>query len=534
MLYQAILKNRYMLLMAVYCQSSNMAIIELRLQGCLNKFVTCADESGFKFSPTKTLCVHFCTKNGLQPEPNLKLYGEQLPVEEQVKFLGLFFDKKLSFIPHIKYMKDKCRKALQLLRVISSKDWGGDRTTLLRIYRSHIRSKLDYGCIVYGSAKRSYLAVLDPIANQGLRLCPGAFQTSPIESLHVETGEPSLETRRLKLSLQYYMQMKANPENPAYSCVVNPEYKRLFNNKPGTIPPLGMRLQPHLEDMAVKLDAISVVRPPECPPWLLQQPNILFNLSDLRKGDTCPLVFQSMLLELFCRFPKHRKVYTEGSKEDKRTAMSFVCDHEFSCRMNDEASICTAELLAIEAAIEYIWDSSDEEFMIITDSLSSLQSKKLNNLIVSNILHMCHYLSGHKDIIFAGYPAILEYRAMNGLMFWPRLPWIRRNSFIIYHILISSTTSLSTLMTCCKVNGTSMSPANCSRYNQSLSDFLHQWNAEEMTLSYAGQNWPCLFHKRLFIERRIATYVLQYSSHCKTCPSQLCEICAHQKEVFCI
>ena len=204
------------------------------------------------FLPQK-LCVHFCEKNGLQPEPNLKLYGQQLPVEKQVKFLGLFFDKKLSFIPHIKYMKDKCRKALQLLRVISSKDWGGDRTTLLRIYRSHIRSRLDYGCIVYGSARRSYLAVLDPIANQGLRLCSGAFRTSPIESLQVETGEPSLETRRLKLSLQHYMKMKANPENPTYSSVVNPEYKRLFNNKPGTIPPLGIRLQPHLEDMEVEL-----------------------------------------------------------------------------------------------------------------------------------------------------------------------------------------------------------------------------------------------------------------------------------------
>ena len=80
------------------------------------------------FLPQK-LCVHFCDKNGLQPEPNLKLYGQQLPVEEQVKILGLFFDKKLSFILHIKYMKDKCGKALQLLRVISSKDWGGDRTT---------------------------------------------------------------------------------------------------------------------------------------------------------------------------------------------------------------------------------------------------------------------------------------------------------------------------------------------------------------------------------------------------------------------
>ena len=69
--------------------------------------------------------------------------------------------------------------------------------------------------------------------------------------------------------------------------------------------------------------------------------------------------------------------------------MSFVCDdHEFSSRINNEASICTAELLAIEAAIEYIWDSSVEEFMIITDSLSSsqaLKSQKLYNPIVSNI-----------------------------------------------------------------------------------------------------------------------------------------------------
>ena len=118
------------------------------------------------------------------------------------------------------------------------------------------------------------------------------------------------------------MKMKANPENPAYSCVV--EFKRLFSNKPGTIPTLGIRLQPRLDDMEVDLDAISDVRPPECPPWLLQLPNILFNLSDLRKGDTCPLVFQIMLLELLCRFLRHLKVYTDGSKEDKRTATSFV------------------------------------------------------------------------------------------------------------------------------------------------------------------------------------------------------------------
>ena len=53
-------------------------------------------------------------------------------------------------------------------------------------------SKLDYGCIIYGSARKSYLQMLDPIHNQGLRLALGAFRTSPVASLYVEADEPSL------------------------------------------------------------------------------------------------------------------------------------------------------------------------------------------------------------------------------------------------------------------------------------------------------------------------------------------------------
>ena len=151
--------------------------------------------------------------------------------------------------------------------------------------------------------------------------------------------------------------------------------------------------------------------------------------------------------------------------------MSFVCDdHEFSCRINDEASICTAELLAIEAAIEYIWDSSDEEFMIITDSLSSLQalkSQKLNNPIVSNILHMCHYLSGHKDIVFCWLPSHIGIQGNERADVLAKAALDKTKQF--YYIPYTDFKyNISTLMTFCKVNGTSMSPANCSRYNQSL------------------------------------------------------------------
>ena len=85
--------------------------------------------------------------------------------------------------------------------------WGADRTTLLKLYRSLVRSKLDYGCIIYGSARKSYLQMLDPIHNQGLRLALGAFRTSPVASLYVEADEPLLYSRREKLSLQYAIRL---------------------------------------------------------------------------------------------------------------------------------------------------------------------------------------------------------------------------------------------------------------------------------------------------------------------------------------
>ena len=116
--------------------------------------------------------------------PNSISGGTHIPVVEQFKFLGLIFDRKLSFIPHIKALKAKCLKALDVIRVVANTDWGADRTVLLRLYRSLIRSKLDYGCIVYGSARPSYLRMLDPVHNQGLRLC----------LLHVRRRQPTTLT----------------------------------------------------------------------------------------------------------------------------------------------------------------------------------------------------------------------------------------------------------------------------------------------------------------------------------------------------
>ena len=112
------------------------------------------------------------------------------------------------------------------MKVLSHTDWGADRTVLLQLYRSLIRSKLDYGSIVYGSARKSYLLELDTVHHQGLRLALGAFRTSPVESLYVEAEEPSLYLRREKLALQYAIRLAANPLNPTFNVTFPPIFLR--------------------------------------------------------------------------------------------------------------------------------------------------------------------------------------------------------------------------------------------------------------------------------------------------------------------
>ena len=168
-------------------------------------------------------------KNAQQPYIKVGRFG--IPVVSQYKFLRIIFYRKLSFIPHIKYIKDKCNKTLKLLRIIAHTDWGADFQTLLKLYRTLIRSKIDYGCYVYGAARKSYLKTLNTVHHEGLRLILGAFRTSPVESLYSEAYEPPRKLRFTKLGLQYYSKIKSLPINPAHDCIFNSKHQTLFNEK---------------------------------------------------------------------------------------------------------------------------------------------------------------------------------------------------------------------------------------------------------------------------------------------------------------
>ena len=165
------------------------------------------DKRLYDLQNQNSVCVHFCQLRKMYNHPTLKLDGSEIPVVNQYKFLGIIFHKKLSFTPHIQYLKDKCNKTLKLLHIIAHKDWGADQHTLLKLYRTLIHSKIDYGCVIYGATRKTYFKPL---------------------------------IRIIKLGLQYYCKLKSLLTNPAHDYIFYPKQPSLFDLKEKTIKPFSL------------------------------------------------------------------------------------------------------------------------------------------------------------------------------------------------------------------------------------------------------------------------------------------------------
>ena len=293
-------------------------------------------------------------------------------------------------------------------------DWGADKKVLLKLYRSLVRSKLDYGCVVYGSARQSYLRKLDSIHNQGLRLSLGVFRTSPVNSLYVEANEPSLNLRRKKLSLQYYFKLKSNPDNPTHKVVFEPLYKDEFIKKEKVIPPFSLRCEADMNCLEVDLDDVAHCKISDVPLWTSKCPTYNYYLAAEKKATTDPIIFKNKFLEVKEKYYTHEEIYTDGSKDGSKVASAAVLDGElYQFRLPNNSSIFSAELKAIDLALNHIEQDAYWRYIIYTDSLSvmqALEGEKTDNPLIVSLLEKLSRLCERADIVFCWLPSHIGIR----------------------------------------------------------------------------------------------------------------------------
>ncbi|GFX40185.1 putative RNA-directed DNA polymerase from transposon X-element [Trichonephila clavipes] len=319
----------------ISCEGSDMRMIQRQLQTAVNNIVKCCNTNGHSISASKSCCVHFCRKR-----PRIRIRDVQIPVAPDIRFLG----------------------------VLSNTSLGADRTLLLRVYQAIVLSRIEYGCVVYGSACNSTLKKLDPVHHMALRICSGAFRTSPVQSLYVNCNQLPLDLRRRKLSLAYYFKILSVPSHPLQNVYMITSMKRLYDARPSNIRPFMNRMKLLVSELDLPNLNIQQRKLLLFQPWSTPWFHYINPFASYSKSTVAPVVFQRVFAYHSNQYSRYSAIYTDGSKRADYVGCGVVIeDFMHGYRLDTSCSVFTAEAVAIYRTLQLIDSNMPRKYCIYTD-----------------------------------------------------------------------------------------------------------------------------------------------------------------------
>ena len=404
--------------LAIWTGASSTRAMERQFQVAVTQLERWSAVNGLRFSTTKTVAVHFCRRRRACPDMTVRLHGEVIPVKPEAKFLGVVLDKRLTYRSHIRTLRDKCMRALNILKCVARTSYGADRDMLLLLYRSLIRSRLDYACFVYDGTYESVKRILNTVHHAAIRIATGAFRTSPVSSLLVEAHEPPLALRRQLLGMRYAIKLRQLPSHPAYEAVfprVGQPGGSAATRGRGRCKPFSVRMRTLFLESGVQLRCIKRLEGSQTPPWQMILPPVDVSLAETRKADVLPALFKARALEHVATYADHVISYTDGSKTDEGVGCAFVRGETTrSFTLPTLASVYSSELAAIIKVLSDIEVESDVSHLILSDSLSCLLALRTiypSNPLVLEVLERVTALGREgKRVSFCWIPSHIDIR----------------------------------------------------------------------------------------------------------------------------
>lgn len=357
---------------------------------------------GLEMSPEKSAIMCF-TRHRLALPDFLNVGGYDIPVVNQYKYLGIVLDQKLLWSKHIQYVKNKCEKGINILKCTTKKKWGADPRISLIFYRSYIRSILDYGCILYGSASNCHLKKVDRIQYESLKICIGAMKSSPCRAIQAEAQEPPLNIRR------QYLAEKAVIKYRSYNqFLLNKINKLSTENYVNSF--WAKKNSPPLADAFVDTSPLDgyITCQEKYPLYQCNYEVLLTSYTVIiPKYSEIPSLNTTILLAVLSGISANNIIYTDGSKSDIGTGSAFYVsstNYVAKFRIPDICSVFTAEAFAIFKALIWCIDNNAQNSTIVSDSQSVLEAingnpvKFYNNPIICNIKKLLWY-SLSKEIV---------------------------------------------------------------------------------------------------------------------------------------
>lgn len=248
--------------------------------------------------------------------------------------------------------------------------WGSERRCLIRLYNSLVRSRLDDGAVVYGSARQFVFKMRDPVHHLGLTLA-GTFWTSPLLNLYAGTHQKSLEKGSQYISLFYDFKMNFHPVHPLFHYIGTSMFLWLFEYTPHAVRPLSIRLRSISFSLQLTLPESHLIKE-TVSPWKTVRLLCALSLTNYNKRWVSHQGLEKEFLML------SRKMQDCAHLVDGTKLSSFVgCAVDSSHfsrtrRMDSVASVFLAELYAPLIGLEHFLKNRVGKAILFVDSYSAL------------------------------------------------------------------------------------------------------------------------------------------------------------------
>lgn len=142
----------------------------------------------------------------------LKINGNEIPINHEPRYLGVILDRNLNMNAHTNRIRTKCIKALNILKCLTYKSWSMKEENQIRIYKSLVRSNLEYASPVMIMSPNN-MERLSGIQYQVLKIIYKEKIECSNQYLHDISQIEKLDHRLFQLSSNY-LQKAIQEKNP--------------------------------------------------------------------------------------------------------------------------------------------------------------------------------------------------------------------------------------------------------------------------------------------------------------------------------
>jgi ribonuclease HI len=395
-----------------------------KLNTVVGKIFNWANQNATAFDKDKTELIHFFEKIEDTTGKTVTLPDRTIVIpKKEVKWLGIWFDKSLTFKTHVEKRLALATRTLHNIIRLSGSEKGLSFKAIRQLYIACITTISDYGVQIWWKGQKGLLEKFQKLQNKALKVILGAFKTSPIEAMEIEAAVPPPEIRFEKICKGYALRIlkivdknhpirqRAPDTYPPGNTIGIPDLnldKYLDWDQGKTIgikKEYPSQLYRVLNTISKDIPSWDVQNSPELlSPWAEPPGKFIDFAINLVPKEKALEIHQKLVTTLIKK-PKNIVIYTDGAKNETTKGLAAAnCTYywteikEKGWRLSEGWEVQDAEMYAILRACKMAQSQSNEwitDAWIFTDSQKSvkkLQNHLGNDLITRKILDLAKTL----------------------------------------------------------------------------------------------------------------------------------------------